>query len=163
MIVVCDTSPISGLYRIRRLHLLHDLFGKVIIPRKVLQELSELTKWGYDLVEIENATWIEVRSAAPSDDLEKLKLVLDEGEAEAIALAKELRADILLIDEAKGRKVAQAEGLRIVGVLAVLIEAKQVGLISSVKEPLDELIAKTKFRVSKSLYRDVLSRVAEID
>ncbi len=161
MIIVSDTSPISGLYRIHRLHLLNDLFGKVILPHAVMQELTALKKWGYDLAEIAQAPWIEVRSVVASPYLNQLKLVLDDGEAEAIALAKELGADLLLIDERKGRRIAQTEGLRMVGVLAVLIEAKNTGLISTVKLPLDELIANTRFRISDSLYKSVLARVKE--
>lgn len=90
MIIVSDTSPISGLYRIHRLHLLNDLFGKVILPHAVMQELTVLEHWSYDLAEITHASWIEVRSVVASPYLSQLKLVLDDGEAEAIALSKSL-------------------------------------------------------------------------
>jgi len=127
MIVVSDTSPFSALLRIGYLHLLAPLYGKVIIPGAVQKELSELANWGYDPEEIFAQSWVEVRACQHDEYYLQLRSELDEGEAEAIALAKTIHADLLLIDELKGRKIAKEEGLKIVGVLGVLLDAKEMG------------------------------------
>jgi predicted nucleic acid-binding protein len=80
---------------------------------------------------------------------------LDEGESEAIALALQLKADLLLLDEQQGRIMASRFGLKFVGLLGILIEARNKGLISSVKAVLDDLIAKAGFWVSHKLYKSV--------
>jgi predicted nucleic acid-binding protein len=90
-----------------------------------------------------------------------LQAELDEGEAEAIALAIQLKAHLLLLDERRGRAVASRLGLRFIGLLGVLVEAKQKGYISRVKPLLDHLIAKAGFWVSHQLYARVLREVGE--
>ena len=86
---------------------------------------------------------------------------LDLGEAEAIALAKELHAEWLLIDETKGRTIAKNAGLQIIGLLGVLLAAKEKGLITEVKLYLEKLITKAKFRISPELYTRVLQLANE--
>jgi predicted nucleic acid-binding protein len=90
-----------------------------------------------------------------------LQLEVDEGEAEAIALAFELNADLLLIDERIGRAVASRLGIRFIGLLGVLIEARHKGLILAVKPVLDELIAGAGFWVTRELYDSVLRAAGE--
>ncbi len=161
MIVVSDTSPISALFRIGYIHLLHALYGKVIIPTTVQQELNELVNWGYDPQQIFLQPWVEVHQCQRDDFYFHLCSELDEGEAEAIALAKNIDADILLIDELKGRKIAVQENLKIVGVLGVLLDAKEMGLVDAVKPMVDDLIHIANFRIDVHLYYTVLTLANE--
>ena len=161
MVVVSDTSPVSGLYRIGHLHLLRLLYQKVIIPDAVFQELLRLRSFGFDLEEILAAHWIEVKTPGHTTDLITLRKELDAGEAEAIVLAKEFHADLLLMDEAKGRTIAKREGLPIIGLIGVLAEAKMEGHILLLKPLLDQLIHTAHFRVSPALYRIILAKVGE--
>lgn len=161
MVVVSDTSPISGLYRIGSLHLLQLLYQKVVIPDAVFRELLKLKSFGYDLKEILSADWIEISSPTHTADIAILRKELDEGEAEAIVLAKELYADLLLIDESKGRAIAKREGLAIIGLIGVLAEAKKEGHIELLKPLLDKLIVEINFRISPALYRLALESAGE--
>ena len=86
---------------------------------------------------------------------------LDEGEAEAIALILEKRGDLLLIDERKGRRVAQREGVAVIGLLGVLLEAKRRGIIPSLRETVGRLQTTAGFRISDALRERLLSEAGE--
>ena len=86
---------------------------------------------------------------------------LDPGESEAIALALEINADLLLIDECRGKTEANRLGIRITWLLGVLMEAKQRSLIPAVRPLMDNLIATSQFRVSQALYNQILAMVGE--
>jgi hypothetical protein len=88
-------------------------------------------------------------------------LELDDGEAEAIALAVESRADLILLDERKGRIVTSRLGLKFVGLLGVLIEAKHNGFVDSIKPIMDDLIKKAGFWISPQLYDHILQTTGE--
>ena len=160
MIVISDTSVLSGLIKIQRLSLLKDIFSEIIIPPAVQSELKELKRFGFDLSAFEDASWVIIKEPADSSQVGKFEQVLDRGEAEAITLAIELKADFLLLDEKKGRSIAEMEGLTVVGLAGILIRAKQLSLIPEVKPLLDDLV-KHNFRISKALYEIVLKRAGE--
>lgn len=160
MIVISDTSVLSGLIKIQRLSLLKDIFSEIIIPPAVHSELEELRRFGFDLSPFEHASWVVIKEPADSSEVGKFEQVLDRGEAEAITLAIELKADFLLLDEKKGRSIAEMEGLTVVGLAGILIRAKQLSLIPEVKPLLDDLV-KHNFRISKALYKVVLKRAGE--
>jgi len=158
VIVVSNTSPIMNLATVGQLNLLNWIYGKIIIPESVLHELSII-----DLEQpIQSLSWIEKQSVIDKSLIDALSLDLDLGEAEAIALAREMEADLLLIDERRGRKVASRLGLKFIGLLGVLLEAKHKGFVMRVKPILDELIAKAGFWVSGQLYNRVLYEIGEL-
>lgn len=162
MIVVSDTSPISGLILINRLELLKDIYKQVFIPQAVYDELLVLETFGFDLSELTTSSWINVVKASNQSFIDELEKELDLGESEAISLAIELNAETLLIDEKRGRTIAERLGIEIIGLLGVLLEAKELSLISSVKPLLDNLIDQGNFRVSHSLYLKILKAVNEV-
>ena len=153
MIVVSDTSCVSNLLTIGHSGLLRELFGDIIVPPAVERELRRFhTNIAFPFV---------VREPVDTPLLKKLFSELDAGEAEAISLAVDLKADRLLIDEQAGRKVAVREGLAIVGVVGVLIAAKQKGLVESIKPLLMRLQDEAGFRLSATVQKAALEAVGE--
>lgn len=158
MIIVSDTSVITNLIQLAQLPILSQLYGRLIIPSKVYEELERIPS---QTTKIEALDWIEVRAVADTSLQKELYAQLDPGEAEAIMLALELDADILLIDEQKGRRIAQQHGLLITGLLGVLLEAKSEKLIKEIKPMLDRLIFEIGFRIKPRLYQEVLKKAKE--
>ncbi len=159
MIVVSDTSPITNLAAIRQLDLLQQLYSQIIIPRGVYNEMVTVNKLVPGAIEVQTLPWIQTQTVTDLQrviTIEKSQENIDLGEAEAIALALELKADLLLMDERRGRIVAKSYGLQVTGLLGILIQAKGHNLIEMVKPLLDQLIEEANFRVSKQLYLTVL-------
>ncbi len=163
MIVVSDTSPINNLAAINHLHLLHQLYGTVFIPEAVYRELTDPNFPVAGATEVQTFDWIQIRTVSDRTLVEALTSELDFGEAESIALAVEMQADQVLIDERRGRLVASRLNLHYIGVLGILVEAKNKGLIVKVKTLLDALINEAGFWVSEPLYKSVLQLVNEIE
>lgn len=161
MIVVSNTSPITNLAAVGQLHLLEQLYNNIIIPAAVYQELTRQGNTIPGAMEVQTENWIQTQTLTNFTLSTALQAQLHQGESEAIAMAIALNADWLLIDEELGRKVAAAYGLKFTGILGVLIEAKQKGLISAVKPILDDLITIAEFWVSDRLYDRVLQAAGE--
>ena len=162
MVVVADTSPVAALIHLNKLHLISMLYGKVYIPATVAVELNTLVQFGYDISFLEEKQTYIVQKAANELLVRNLCEYLDEGEAEAIALAKELHADLLLIDERLGKQFAEAEAIHCKGVIGILIEAKQQKLVQFIKPLLDDLIHDLKFRLSEKVYIAALKKAGEL-
>ena len=150
MVVVADTSPINYLILIAQIDLLKQLYARMLIPPAVLAELKHpvapkpVRDWADNAPE-----WVEVLS--PKSRL--ILAQLDLGESEAIALATEVHAEVVLIDEQAGRQEAVRRGLKVAGTLSVLDEADQAGLVV-----FDNAIAelrKTSFRVSQAVLSEI--------
>ncbi|WP_017303834.1 DUF3368 domain-containing protein [Spirulina subsalsa] len=157
MLVISDTSTITNLAAIQMLHLLKILYEEIIIPQAVYEEMVNLPYSVPGANELQNSSWIKAKSVLDKQPVMNLENELDRGEAEAIILALELNADLLLLDERKGRKVALKLGFdKITGLLGVLIEAKSQGLISQIQPIMDQLISEQNFRISEALYKQVL-------
>lgn len=154
MIVVADTSAISNLLTIGHEWILRDLFGIVIVPPAVA---SELRVWHPDL-----PAFISIQSPENPGVTPEFSQVLDRGETEAISLALEIHANLLLIDERKGRAEARRLGLKITGLLGVLLEAKTVGLVDRLAPVLDDLIDSADFRISAAVKSEFLMLAGEL-
>jgi uncharacterized protein len=131
MIVVSDTSPLTALLTVGQAEILPRLFGEVIIPKAVETELRRSHPTLPD--------WLRVRLLCDAAKAGRYAQSVDRGEAEAIALAEELHADHLLIDERKGRRLAQQQGVPVVGLLGVVLMAKRAGLIPTARILLNRL------------------------
>ncbi|MBW4628429.1 MAG: DUF3368 domain-containing protein [Brasilonema octagenarum HA4186-MV1] len=163
MIIVSDTSVLSNLAAIEQLPLLQQLYNQVIIPEAVRNELSNASTENINIRAVVALSWIEIRLVKNTVLVETLlhNRELDQGEAEAIALALELPAKRLLIDERLGRREATRLGIPITGVLGILIAAKTEGLLPLVKPVMDNLIIKAGFWVSEQLYAEILQVAGE--
>jgi predicted nucleic acid-binding protein len=157
MIVIADTTPLNYLVLIHQSHLLPRLYGRVLIPQAVYDELQqERTPAPVRAWVANRPAWLEVRQASvPLDS--KLE-ELDRGEREAIALALELQADLLILDDRDARVEASRRNLVVIGTLRVLDDATQLGLVD-LSRALQRL-QQTTFRASAYLVRALLDRDA---
>lgn len=162
MIVVSDTSPVSNLILIQRLGILQKMFTEIIVPPAVDDEIRALKQFGTNLSEYENANWIKVIEPIDRQKVQTLQMNLDDGEAQAIALALEINCDLLLMDERIGTKIARQEGLQTIGLVGVLVKAKEERIILKVDEILDELRVKAGFWLSENLRNQILRELGEI-
>ncbi|MBE9247144.1 DUF3368 domain-containing protein [Microcystis aeruginosa LEGE 00239] len=162
MIVVSDTSALANLAIIDHLWLLESIYQTVIIPDVVARELAAASN--PIIPAILQVGWIQPQPLTNSELANQLQQErgLDAGEANAIALALELQADDLLIDERLGRQEALRLGLSIIGILGILLVAKQRSLIPQVQPVMDTLISQAGFRVSPQLYQRVLALAEEL-
>jgi predicted nucleic acid-binding protein len=159
VIVVSDTSPLNYLVQIDAIELLRQLYGQVYVPRAVVTELQHagapvsVREWAAAL-----PPWVIVRSPARIDPELASNPRLDGGEIEAIALARELDA-IVLVDERAAVKVVEGMGLLSTGTLGVLDAAAKRGLIK-LEPMLARLVDQTTFRCGKDLIDRLIERDA---
>lgn len=144
MIVVADASPLIALARVGRLVLLRDMFESLLLPEAVWREVAEagLDKAGTGT--ILQADWIKRRPVSDTGLVSLLRRDLGAGEAEAIVLARETDACLLLMDEQMGRAAAKRLGLRVSGLVGVLIEARERGLLVDSEAVVNELHEKSR-------------------
>lgn len=153
MIVVSDTSPINYLVLIGEIDLLSQLFGQILIPQAVLDELQRdgtpeaVKDWIYS-----NPNWLEIQNAKMIDQT----ITLGAGEREAISLAKEINADLVLIDDRKARKAAIERGLNVAGTINILESASKRGLVNLAKA--FQKLEQTNFRIAPDLLAEILKR-----
>ena len=163
MVVVSNTSPLSNLAIVGRLALLRDQFGSVLVPSAVRRELIQLRHSAATqlLDEAFKDGWLQVTpllrpvSGHPGAGLHA-------GEAEALALAVERHADLTLLDEGDARRRATEAGLRISGVLGILLRAKRDGRLPSLREEIGRLRKEPRFFVALTLERQLVVAAGEI-
>jgi len=152
--VVDNSTPIIALRGIDRLDVLRTLYGNIVIPEAVRDEL--VVK---DAQALAGTNWIKVKPITNIAAKETFITSLHDGEVEVMILAKELNADLVVIDDGLARRHAMYQGLTITGTIGVLIRAKKEGVIDSLRSVLDELI-EFGFYVSEAVINEAL-RVAE--
>lgn len=159
-IVVSDASPLINLARAEQFELLATFYGQVIIPQAVYDEVVVRGQGREGSAEVQNASWIDTDE--PQDDLavQALAAELGKGEASAIILAQERQAKLLLIDEIRGRRVAQQLGLKVLGTLGILARAKREGRIPNLRQVLNLLRARGTW-IGDELYEEVLRLAGE--
>jgi len=159
--VVSNTSPITNLAAVGQLHLLPQLYETIIIPQAVYDEMASLRYSVPGTIEVQTFPWIQTQQVTNRILVTQLQTEIDLGESEAIALAIELSAEQLLIDDYLGRTAASRLGLKITGILGILLASKREGLILAVKPVMDDLIAKAGFRINARLYANILQIAGE--
>lgn len=160
MRAVCNTSPIILLAKIRRLELLTQLYREVLIPSSVMGEIevspSEEAMQVRSLLQEGRFQIHEATKRA----LERIPADLGRGEREAIALALETKVDLVILDDQQGRRIACERGLVVTGTVGVLIEARERGLVSSVRHELDRL-TETGMWINEAFYHRILQELGE--
>ena len=154
MIVVSDSTPLITLMKGMKIDILQGLFGEVLIPDAVFDEVTRNVKFQDEAEQIRNSPFIKKVSVNKPESVVMLQRAtgLDRGESEAIIYADENHADVLLMDEEAGRKVAMNMHLPFSGSMGVIIQAKKAGLISEIEadEILDR-IDQSNVHISKKL------------
>ena len=166
MIVVSDTTPIISLMKIGRLELLNALFGEIWIPESVYAELVINEKFAAEAAIIIRTTYIRKVEVVDLNSVELLRRAtgLDAGESEAIILSDELKADILLMDEAKGRMVAKQMGLTIMGTIGILMTAYDEKLLTATEATQCIKILQMNGRhISEELYQQLRDKINNSD
>jgi predicted nucleic acid-binding protein len=158
MPVVANAGPLIALARIERLALLPTLYREVVVPPVVYQEITgEIDLPGAE--ELAQAGWLRAMAARDQLAVQRLLFWLDRGESEAIVLAQEMGAT-LLIDERRGRAIAATLSLQITGTVGILLAAKELGQVQVVTPLLDALLA-AGVRLSPRLYDEAQRQAGE--
>lgn len=160
MIVVTDSTVLIGLAKLGKLTLLKEIFLNVSIPEEVFKEVVERGKDKPGSKLIRESSWIETKVVKDKTQVNFLMGSLERGEAEVLALARELEADLILLDEEKARKSAVIAGFNVMGLLGLFNLAKNIGLIHEVRPLINELMAK-KFRISGKVIEEALKKAGE--
>ena len=159
MIIVSDTSPIRALDFLERLPLLNDLFDRVLIPPAVRDELDSPPP-RFRAVDLSKYDFIEIHAPQDQSRVHQFRLKLDQGESEALALALERGAQLILIDEQRGRKTAAQFGIVPLGTLGVLLRAKTHGHVPAIR-PLIDKLDELEFFMSAELKNNALRLAGE--
>ncbi|MBC7643434.1 MAG: DUF3368 domain-containing protein [Flavobacterium sp.] len=143
-LIIADTSCFIILSKINELNLLQNLYEQVITTSDIAIEFGETLP-----------NWVKIKSISNKNYQEILELQIDKGESSAIALALETENCIIILDDYKARKIAQKLSISVTGTIGIIIKAKQIGLIESIK-PILEKIKSTNFRLSKEIENQAL-------
>lgn len=153
MIVISDTTALTTLLKAGFHRVLPDLFGEVILPVAVADELFRYHG--------ELPSWCVVRKVTESELLTSLLQAVDKGEAEAIALAIEMDADPILLDDKKGRRSAEKLHLTVLPLPAVMLAAKRNGFIPSLTRAMHTLAEHGNYRVAEQALIELLRSASE--
>ena len=154
MLIVSDTTPIISLIKAKHLELLETMFQTVMIPQAVYDELVCNTRFADEADVVKQSRFLKVIAVQNMSSVAEIRQSekLDAGESEAIVLSKEQSADVLLMDEHRGRQAAKRLGINITGTVGILLQAYDETLLSG-QEVLDCLVhmKNSQIRISKTL------------
>lgn len=153
-VVIVNTSPLFYLHRLGCLNILEKLYGEIVIPGAVVDELNEGKKVGEDVPEITNYKWIKVKDVTIPAFI-KIISDLGQGEAEVLALACEEKEPLVIIDDEIARKIAKLQGIKLTGTAGVLLKAKTNNYIPEIK-PVLEKLREVGFYLSDRVIAEVL-------
>lgn len=156
--LISNTSPIQYLYQTELLDLLPMLYGEVILPQAVVNELAEGGKLGVSLPDLTVLPWVNIRQPRDLLILSPVADILGAGEQEAIALAVEITDSLVILDDGLARRYAKTLGVQFTGTLGVILKGKQSGYLSEIMPVLDRLDS-LGFRLDSST-RDSVLRLA---
>lgn len=159
--VISNSSPLMNLAIIGQLDLIKTLFGRILVPQEVWHELTVSGKGKPGSDEIQQAEWIERQEIGNNTLYPLLRKDLDDGEAAAIALAIEKRADLILLDETDARNVADLYSLPKTGIIGIVTRAKNYHLIQEVTPLFDALKTRANFWIQPRLYETILKQMGE--
>lgn len=159
--VICDTGPLIALSLIDHIDILRHLFEVIVIPEVVHQKMLEGGAMNIGVANYQKIKWVKVMPLSnPEDPL--LRTLLNAGEAAVIALARELKANFVLIDERKARKIARTiYGLNVTGSARVLVEAKRRTLLNNVGEAL-QAMRDGGYWISDTIVEEALKQAGEV-
>lgn len=163
MPAVSNTSPILNLAIVGHLVLLREQFEEILIPPAVVKELRpEEDLPGCAAVrEAREGGWLRVEEVKDRSLVQVLRSNVDEGEAEAIALALQVKAEWVLMDQREGRRIAKSLGLKVTGVLGILLRAHREGKLPSLQIAMEQLREKAGFHIGADLFADLLTEIGE--
>lgn len=147
-VIIADTSCLIIYETINQLEILHKTFPVISVTQQVAEEFGDLPNW------------ITIKEISNSSQYLELAEILGKGEASSITLALEAKDSILIIDEKKGRKMAQKLGIDIIGSLGILVKAKEKGIIKSVGQILGKIDG-TNFRISENIKQKIIKEASE--
>lgn len=165
--IISNSTPLIYLAKIGKLNLLKTLFKEIIIPKEVYEEVvvEGKNKKYFDALRIEKAVkegWIKVKKIVLDNEVKSLAPEIEIGEVSLISLAKKLKPNLILIDDASARTITESFGFKVKGTLYVLLRAYKKKLINKkeVKDLINKLIF-SGFRISQEIYIQVLSEIGK--
>lgn len=157
--VICDTSPLFYLHRLRHLSLLQNLYQHILVPEAVVTELHAGYEQGEDVPDLAQYDWIEIHRVHTEDAL-PLMIDLGAGEAQVLALTLQTPDSLAIMDDRYAREFARQRNIRLTGTAGVLLRAKHEGYVPAVKPLLDEL-RRLGFHLSKVVQCSILASAGE--
>jgi len=152
--IISNSTPLIILSKIGELEILKNLYGEIIIPRAVFEEVTIKSD------AIKNLSWIKILEVQDKSNRKIYQAKLHDGEVEVMMLAKEISADLLIIDDNAAKKFAKFLGFTVTVTLGVLLKAKSEKIISEVRQILEKMLAE-KFYISEEIINLVLKTAKE--
>ena len=152
--VIVNSTPLIILSKIGELEILKNLYGEIIIPRAVFEEVTIKSD------AIKNLSWIKILEVQDKSNRKIYQAKLHDGEVEVMMLAKEISADLLIIDDNAAKKFAKFLGFQVTGTLGILLKSKSEKIISEVKPILEKMQAEN-FYISEEIIKLVLKTAGE--